>query len=227
MRRNRNTQIRKYWLNSPELFSEQYVNNLFSIISPTKVFLHRRRKKILSIVGNIKSKKILDVGCGSGIFMLDFINKGATVTGVDYSKKMLSSAANLFKEYKIDNKKYLLLMANAVKLPLKNKSFNLVLATGLLDYMSKTDGNKFLHEASRVLKNDGNAIIGFPAKESLLSFLRSGLGLWIRQNIMKLPPIESTYSIGEIEELLNKNSFKLITKHKIMGAMWLILAAKK
>lgn len=43
----------------------------------------------------LDGKTVLDIGCGSGIYLLESLNRGARyVTGIDPSKKMLESAAN-------------------------------------------------------------------------------------------------------------------------------------
>lgn len=219
--------ILDYWIKTPELFSEKYKVSSFRFLSPTNLFLHKRRKKVNILFEKVAFKKVADIGCGSGVLMLDLINYGANVVGVDYSPKMLSSAEKLFKKYGIKNNKYKLIKSNVTKLPLSNKSVDLVLATGLLDYISKDDGELFMAEVRRVVNKNGNIIVSFPAKESRLSFLRSGMGLYFRQKFMKLPPIESVYSIEEIKKLLGKNSLHLVSKHKIMGVMWLVLANKR
>src|SRR3990167_62047 len=127
------TTIKEYWQNTPGFFSEKYQTNFLKLASPVNLFLHLRRKEALKLAGSVKGKKILDVGCGSGVFLLEFIKMGATVVGIDYSQKMLSMAEAELKLYKIPKNKYKLILANATNLPLNSKSFDLVLATGMTD----------------------------------------------------------------------------------------------
>lgn len=47
---------------------------------------------IKDIVGNIKGKKILDVGCGGGILTESLVLSGAMVTGIDVSKNAINIA---------------------------------------------------------------------------------------------------------------------------------------
>ncbi len=42
-----------------------------------------------SMMGNVKGKKILDAGCGEGYLSRRYAKKGATVTGVDISNKLI------------------------------------------------------------------------------------------------------------------------------------------
>src|SRR3989344_1447352 len=219
--------IKKYWQNTPGSFSEKYQTNFLKLASPVNLFLYLRRKEVLKLAGSIKGKKILDVGCGSGVFLLEFIKMGATVVGIDYSQKMLSMAEAELKLYKIPKDKYKLILANATNLPLKNQSFDLVLATGLTDYMTDQDDLKFLQEAARVLKPNGSLIVSFPVERSPFSFMRKGIGLAIRQRVFKLPPIHNEFTLKKIKRFLNAVDMKCEETHKIFATMWLVVAKFK
>jgi len=196
--------INKYWIGTPELFSEKYTNSFLQNLSPVNMFLNKRRQEVLKLTRNLKGKKVLDVGCGSGVFMLEFIKRGAEVIGIDYSQKMLDLAKKELNFYKADKKKYKLVLANAICLPFRDDSFDLVLATGLTDYMTDNDDLKFIKEATRVLKKDGSLIVSFPAENSAFSFVRKGIGLKIRQKFFKLPPIHNQFSSTKIRNFLKK-----------------------
>lgn len=216
--------IRTYWMKTPGLFAEKYKSPIFNLISPANAFLYSRRKKVLKIVDDPLNKKILDIGCGSGVFLVDFAKRGADVIGVDYSQKMLDFASVQLRTQGIKQSKYKLVKAEATKLPFLNKSFDIVLATGLADYLSHDQNRIFLKEAARVLKKDGMLICGFPVKESPVAFLRSGAGLWFRENFLKLPPIESNFSFLEIRRLFKNVGLREIQHSKVFFTMWIIVA---
>ena len=226
MKKNRQIQkkIQDYWIKTPDLFAEKYTSPLLAVFSPANAFLQSRRKKVLALVGDLRDKKVLDVGCGSGIFMVDFIKRGAMVTGVDYSQKMLEMAKNLLNQQKISSSRYWLVKAEATNLPFKKREFDIILATGLADYLSQAQNELFLLQASKVVKKNGLLICGFPIKESPVGFLRYGFGLWLREHLFKLPPIESYFSLSEIRAMLKKADLKE-TKHlKVFSTMWIIVA---
>lgn len=216
--------IDKYWIETPELFSEKYSTNPLQLFSPVNLFLFARRKKVMEFAPKIAGKKILDVGCGSGIFMLDFIKKGAQVTGIDYSQKMIDMASDLLKQYKVPKTRYLLKKANATKLPFKDNSFDMVLATGLADYLTDIEDQKFLKESARVLKKNGMIIVGFPVEDSPFAFVRSGIGLQIRQKFFKLPPIHNKFSFEKIKKFTQDAGMKVVKKDKVLTTMWLVVA---
>ncbi len=216
--------IKNYWIQTPELFAEKYTNSIISLFSPANAFLYSRRKKVLQLVGNLKGKKVLDIGCGSGIFMIDFAKRGANVVGIDYSQKMLDMAKKQLERHKVSHSKYKLIKAEATRLPFKKEKFDIILATGLADYLTLMQNKLFIKEAARVLAGKGILICGFPSKDSAFAFLRQNPGLWVRENVFNLPPIESNFSLNQIKSLLKSASLKEVKHLQIFYTMWIIVA---
>lgn len=111
----------------------------------------------LELLGNVNGKKILDMGCGSGIYAKLLTKKGAIVKGFDISKEMLNIA-------KKSNPKLELIPGSAYKIPFKEK-FDIVQASLVLDYLS--NWNKVFREVRKILKNKGYFIfsVGNPVSE--------------------------------------------------------------
>jgi len=102
-------------------------------------------------LGNIKNKVILEIGCGNGYFTRLLAKKGAKVTGIDLSRKLIAFALKREKS-KPFGIKYL--VRNAAKLyGLKSRSFDIVIANMCL--MDIADAQGTIKEASRVLKKNG------------------------------------------------------------------------
>lgn len=217
--------IKKYWLDTPERFFEQYRTPTLKLVSPVNLFLHARRRKVLELIGDVSGKRVLDVGCGSGVFIVELTKRGAYVVGIDYSDKMLEEAKRQLNYFKIPNSKYTLKNADATKLPFKNGEFDVILATGLTDYLSVEQNKLFIREAKRVLlSKKGKLVVSFPDAESPFSFLRSGVGLKIRQKIFNLPPIENSFTKDRIKNLLAAVKLKGQSFDKIFSTMWLVVA---
>src|SRR3989338_4551471 len=99
----------------------------------------------LELLGNVKGKKILDLGCGTGIYAKLLTKKGAKVKGFDISPKMIDIA-------KKENPNLDLKVGSANKIPFNDK-FDIVLASLVVHYLSNWD--KLLKEVKGVLRQGG------------------------------------------------------------------------
>jgi len=102
--------------------------------------------KFLSLLPEIKDKKILDVGAGTGRVSLPLALAGAQVTALDVSEKIL-------EVLKRKNKKITTVVGEAENLPFENESFDIVTAAFLVVHLK--DPKIFFDEVYRVLKPDG------------------------------------------------------------------------
>jgi len=101
---------------------------------------------MLSAVGRVKGKRLLDIGCGAGVHASAYIARGAKVYGIDISESMINLARKRCPNIE-------LIVGSVMKLPYSNASFDLVTASLSLDYV-KDLGTAF-REVSRVLKKGG------------------------------------------------------------------------
>jgi len=108
---------------------------------------------ILSKMGNLKGKKILDLGCGFGEASVYFALKGAKVTSLDLSEKMIECVKSLSKKYNVVSS-INTLKSKAEKIPLKNDSFDIIFGGNVLHH---TDVKAVSREIKRVLKPKGKA----------------------------------------------------------------------
>ena len=173
----------------------------------------------LVLLGNVKGKKILDFGCGSGIYA-NILTKGeAKLKGFDISKEMLKIA-------KENNPDLDLRLGSGYKIPFKEK-FDVVLAPLSINYLD--DWNKVFKEVSRVLEKKGSFIfsVGNPVVEIAKKSNKKGrklriLGIksyfdegvyyekWTLSNrkIVKIPSYHKTYET--IIKTIIKNRFEIV-----------------
>lgn len=100
---------------------------------------------MLKALGKVKGKKILDFGCGTGIYAKILTKKGAKVSGFDISEEMIKIA-------KKENPKLNLKVGTGYKIPFKEK-FDIVISSLTLFYLD--DWNKVFKEVKQVLKKNG------------------------------------------------------------------------
>jgi ubiquinone/menaquinone biosynthesis C-methylase UbiE len=89
-------------------------------------------------------------------------------------------------------------LGNVELMPFKAKTFDSIFAGELIEHLNNP--NKFLIEASRVLKDNGLIILTTPNKKSLINRLFHS---YEKQAHLSL------FSINELKELLEKNNFKI------------------
>ena len=96
---------------------------------------------------------VLDVGCGTGIHLERYQKTGCDVFGIDLSPAMLEVARERLGENAN------LLLADASDMPFSDDQFDLVIMTTVLHEMPQSVRSAVIHEAKRVLKEDGRLLL--------------------------------------------------------------------
>ncbi len=102
----------------------------------------------LKLLGSIKGKKILEIGCGGGQCSIAFAKKGAKCTGIDISKEQIKYAEKLAEKEKVNIKFICGSFQNLNKI--KSNSYDIVFSAFALQY--SPDLKKVFKEVKRVLK---------------------------------------------------------------------------
>jgi len=112
--------------------------------------------------GDVRGKKILDVGCGSGVYSVDFARRGAgRVVGVDFSGNMLELARQEAEQHRVADRCEFI-QADFLALDREEK-FDISIAMGVFDYVP--DQVTFLRKM--VALTTGKVIVAFPGHSLL------------------------------------------------------------
>lgn len=149
-----------------------------------------------------RSKKVLDVGCGSGIDSIEWAFWGARVTATDSSAAALEATRETLQEaHKAMGEQQLDVTvgwAEATSLPFADCSFDLVYSFGVVHHLTRPE--KAVSEFARVLRPDGSLILMLYNSDSIMHAYSHGvLGLPVERNGN---PYTKTYSIQDIHSLL-------------------------
>ena len=109
---------------------------------------------------------VLDAGCGSGIISLGFLDTEAPMrraVAFDLSANLLDIAAEEFAD-EHPGRPVSPVQGNILQMPFADRTFDLVLTCGVLEYVPLDDG---LREMARVLKPNGKLVL-IPVKPSLV-----------------------------------------------------------
>ena len=162
------------------------------------------RNVLLDLAGNVKGKRVLDAGCGTGRWSLKFAKKSAKVFGRDISKKMIAKAvaksSGLDIEYKV---------GDLNKLHFPRNSFDFVICSLVLDHIKNL--NSVFKEFNRVLKKGGICLITTvdpftPLDVVGARFVHKGRIVW-------LPSF--SHSFEEYFNVIKANHFEIIDLREI------------
>lgn len=104
-----------------------------------------------ALIGDLSSKRLLDVGCASGNDTKTFADRGLRAEGVDVKPEFVEEARNKYPELKFT-------VGSAEQLPFPDDSIDIVFSINTLFY---TDTEKSIKEFLRVLKAGGVCIFSF------------------------------------------------------------------
>lgn len=112
----------------------------------------------LKLLGNLKNKKVLELGCGGAQCGIAMAKKGAKVIGIDISEEQLKFAIKLA----IKNKVKISLIQGDVKKfsKIKKNTQDLVFTAWALQYIDNLES--CFKESFRVLKKGGNFVLALP-----------------------------------------------------------------
>jgi len=139
-------EIKKWWEDNAKTFQEESKVPIGITYGPGMP-----NENKLKLMGNLKGKNVLEIGCGGAQCGIGFAKKGARVTGIDISEEQLNYAKKLAEKNEVKIK---LLQGDIVTLPqIKSNSQEIVFSSWALFYVS--DLNKCFKEVYRVLKKKG------------------------------------------------------------------------
>lgn len=122
------------------------------------------RPATLSLISDVKGQKVLDAGCGPGIYSEWLLDKGAEVTAIDFSDEMIK----LTKEKTNDKARVIKANLNSPLSFLNDGEFDLIISSMVLHYIK--DWRNLFSEFNRVLKLNGILVFstGHPCMDFFL-----------------------------------------------------------
>jgi cyclopropane fatty-acyl-phospholipid synthase-like methyltransferase len=199
-------QVRRHFDNQAERFdaiyreekrlSQKLVDRLFRSV------IHRRFQLTFELCGEAAGKRILDIGCGSGRYGVEFARRGAEVVGLDFAPGMIEIAREAARAAGVGHRCRFL---NHDFLTWCEPShFDICLAIGFFDYIEKP--GVFLEKIHGL--GPEQAVFSFPARWTLRSLPR-----WIRLRLTHCPVY--FYDAKESMQLLADAGWKSVTLHRL------------
>jgi len=136
----------KEWYQADDV-AEEYDDKRFS---EGGRFIDRREKEaVLSALGPLEDKRVLEVACGTGRFTVMMAQEGAEITGLDISGAMLAQGRRKAKDAGVDDHVEFM-RGDAARLPFPDDHFDAVFAMRFFHLADRPV--TFLRELRRVSK---------------------------------------------------------------------------
>jgi len=107
---------------------------------------------VLDFLRPAPGDRILDAGCGTGIFTLDLLSRGSTVVGIDLSLPMLARARR-----KADGYPFHPVGADILRLPFAGGQFDKTVSVTALEFIE--DAAAAVRELFRVTRRGGTIVV--------------------------------------------------------------------
>lgn len=151
--------------------------------------VHRRFQLTFELCREIEGSRVLDIGCGSGRYAVEFARRGAEVVGLDFSSTMVEMARRAAEAAGV---------ADRCRFEVGNfrdwcepHHFDICLAIGFFDYVE--DPGIFLRKIHKIVH--GQVVFSFPIRWTLRSLTR-----WMRLSLNGCPVF--FYDHGQVVQLV-------------------------
>ena len=157
-------------------------------------------------LGDIKGKKILEIGCSVGWLSIFLAKQGAIVTGIDVGENLILAARELAKINKVDCN-FKVCSAADIKL---DETFDVIIGFAVLHHLSEEFVVTSFGEFYRLLKKDGIAIFTEPVENSK--------SFEILQNLIPIPQRPSIIQRNKWKTYLNSLDDRPMSKIEFINA---------
>jgi ubiquinone/menaquinone biosynthesis C-methylase UbiE len=196
--------IKEYW--------NHYINDIEVCKNPVgtleffdelETYRYRKLAYLQDYVGfhRFKGKKVLEVGCGPGVDLLQFARAGADPWAIDLTPRAVELARENLALHGFGPKRSQVCEGNAEALTFADESFDAVYSNGVLHHTANTE--KAIAEIRRVLKPGGEAIVMLYNRWSWFYALAKLSGINI-EHPDKDAPIIRTYSVRQVRTLFRE-----------------------
>ena len=164
--------------------------------------IYQRFQLTFELCGEVAGKRVLDIGCGSGRYAVEFARRGAEVIGLDFAPAMVEMARQRAVAAGVGER---CCFVNGDFLDWREPHrFDICLAIGFFDYV-ETPGDVI--EKIHLITED-QAVLSFPIRWTLRSLTR-----WMRLNLNRCPVY--FYDETQVAQLLETTGWNSFAFHRL------------
>jgi cyclopropane fatty-acyl-phospholipid synthase-like methyltransferase len=148
--------VKSYWTNAAQEYRENAYRHLEK--QTRYPFYEVRLDLVMDMIHDFPCGRVLDAGCGGGRVLLEFLNKGWDGYGFDFVEAQVQLARETLSEAGYSPNR--VSVASVTDLSqYEDKTFDVVLSLGVMEYISPSEEEKAFKETRRVLKDDGVVLV--------------------------------------------------------------------
>lgn len=176
-------------------------------------------KTVVSLLPDLNGKKVLEVGCGRGVFANYLASRfpQAQVVALDFSKNAIEIAS---QRYKSEN--LIFYVGDAESLQFQSMEFDYYISCETIEHVFHPD--KMIAEIHRVLKKGGKFI--FTTENYFNAYLLVWIKCWIQKKPFEsgcgIQPHENFFIFPMILDMLRKSKL-VVTQTQSNHYQWLVL----
>ena len=185
-------------------------------------FWHKRRFEVVSNMITPASS-VLDIGCNDGTFTMIIAKKtrASRVCAVDVLPKSIAYAKKRFAT----SKKFFFKVADAHKLPYRDKSFDAIFCLETLEHVEEPQ--EVISEMYRLVEDNGYVVVLVPTENFLFKYIVWPLWSLTPWQVWKGTHLHD-YSADEIVVKLQKGGFEIRENKKfLLGMLQGVKAVRK
>jgi len=157
--------------------------------------------------------RVINIGCGQGPQAIVYAGQYKQMVGVDLNVERLKKSEKAMRIYGV--RSYTTLCVNVEKMPLRDNSFDKAIAVGIIQCVQNP--RKLCLEANRLLKENGELLITFPAMYYKFTNFVSKIGRFVLRRKKKEVPstewspdaLNQKYTLDEWIAIVESCGFKL------------------
>jgi glycosyltransferase involved in cell wall biosynthesis/ubiquinone/menaquinone biosynthesis C-methylase UbiE len=185
------------------VYETRYTPQHFAPPPATDYFGKLYRIRLDLLKQQAAGRRILDVGCGGGAYLLPLLQDGCDIAGLDFSAPFLTEIRETWRSRGMDDSRLHLVQADARNMPLPDKSFGVIFSYSTL--YSIPDFPRVLSEIARLLTPDGIAILDLGNVRSLNAIEAARIATGVLSYNIRLGSLSSLLKAHGFQTLIHRS----------------------